>query len=106
MTTEELIAKLPEEYQSLARRYVTILIDMGFEDLQGWVEMLASGNWQKAYEAVVSKMPTGEVLKEQKKVNEILKALNKDNAERVAAQKAIIQQIFLTSLLMLRKEVE
>ncbi len=106
MTTEELIAKLPDEYQPIARRYVSLLLDMGFDELQGWVEMLANGNWKQAYETVVAKMTTTEVVNEQKRVNEILKALNKENADQIAAQKEIIQQVFLTSLLMLRKEVE
>jgi len=106
MKIEELILKLPEQYQEIARRYINLLIDMKFEELQGWVEMLAGGNWHQAYETVVSKMTTAEVLNEQKKANEILKALNKENADQLAAQKEIVQQIFLISLLMLREEIE
>jgi thiaminase len=103
MTTEELIAKLPEEYQPIARRYVSLLLDMGFDELQSWIEILASGNWREAYISMVSKMSTIDILNEQEKVNEILKKLNKENANMYAAQKEMIQQIFLTSLLMVRK---
>lgn len=102
MTTEEIIAKLPEEYQPIAQRYVTLLLDMGFGELQAWAEKIAGENWPVAYESLVKKMSTTEIINEQKKANEILKALNKENA----TQRELILQIFLTSLLMLRKEVE
>lgn len=106
MKIEEIILKLPEEYQETAKRYVSLLVEMSFEELQAWVEMIRKGDWLKSYEKLIAKMPTDEVLAEERKGHEILKRLNKDNAERIAAQFAIIEQIFLTSLLMLRKEIE
>lgn len=106
MKIEELIQKLPKEYRELAYRYIPLILDMGFEELKAWVEMMTKGNWQKAYQNIVAKMSTDAVLAEEKKAHEILKRLNKDNAERIAAQFAIIEQIFLILLLMLRKEIE
>ncbi len=106
MTIEELIQKLPQEYQEIAYRYTSILLDDAFEDLQGWIEMVAKGNWQDAYKRIIEQMPTDEVIAEERKSHEILKRLNKDNAERIGAQFAIIEQILLTSLMMLRKEIE
>lgn len=101
-----IIEKLPEEYQGIARRYVSLLVEMSFEELQAWVEMIAKGNWQNAYTDLIEKMSTNEVLAEERKGHEILKRLNKDNAKRIAAQFAIIEQVLLTSLLMLRTEIE
>lgn len=106
MTIEELIQKIPEEYRLIARRYTTLLLDMGFKELQDWVDLIATGNWQQAYKAIVAKMPTDEIIAEQKKANELLKKMNKENADMLAGQRAILQQILLTSLLMLRKEIE
>lgn len=106
MTIEKLIEKLPEEYQEIAYRYTALLLDMGFEELQAWVEMIAAGKWQKSYESLIAKMPTDEILIEERKGHEILKRLNKDNAARIALQFALIEQILLTSILMLRKEIE
>lgn len=105
MKIEELIEKLPEEYQPFARRYVTILLDMAFDELENWVEILAKGQWPQAYQSIVSKMSTEAIVDEQKQANEILKKLNKENADMLAAQTEIIQQIFLTLLLMLRKQL-
>jgi len=104
MTINDMIKKLPPEYQEIARRYVPLLVDMKFEDLKSWIEMIAAGNWQKSYKELVSKMTVDELLAEERKGHEILKQLNKDNADRIALQFAIIEQIFLTSLLMLRTE--
>lgn len=106
MAIEEIIQQLPKEYQEIARRYIALLVDMGFEELQAWVELLRKGDWLKSYEALVAKMSTEEVLAEEKKGQEILKQLNKDNADRMEAQFTLIEQIILTSILMLRKEIE
>ncbi len=105
MSIEDTIKKLPEEYQEIARGYITLLLDMGFEEIRAWVGLLAVGNWEGAYRELIAKMTTDEILIEERKSHEILKRLNKDNAERIAAQYAIIEQIFLTSILMLREEI-
>lgn len=106
MTIEELIQKLPQEYQEIANRYTTILLDDAFEDLQGWIELIRKGDWLDAYRRIIEQMPTEEVLADERKGQEILKRLNKENAGRIAVQFAIIEQILLTSLMMLRKEIE
>lgn len=106
MTINELILKLPEEYREIAQRYTTLLVGMSFEELQAWVGLLASGNWKNAYTNLIAKLPTDEILIEEQKGHEILKRLNKDNAEQMSLQFALIEQIFLTSLLMLREEIE
>ena len=106
MSIEELIAKLPQEYREIARRYTVLLIDMSFEELRAWIELIAKGEWQNAYANLIGKMSTDEVLAEEQKGHEILKRLNKDNSERISAQFALIEQIFLTSMLMLREEIE
>lgn len=106
MKIDDLIAKLPEEYRAIAKRYAPLLINMGFEELQDWVERLAGGDWQQAYKDLVSKMTTTEIVDEQDKANEIMKALNKENADLVAAQSNLMQQILLSTLLMLRGQIE
>lgn len=106
MSIEQTIAKLPKEYREIARRYTTLLLDMADEEMLAWVTSISQGNWQKAYSDLIAKMPTDEILVEEQKGHEILKMLNKDNADRIGAQFAIIEQVLLTSLLMLRKEIE
>ena len=106
MTIEEIISKLPEEFRPLARRYTTLLINMGFEELQGWIGIVISGDYLQAYRSLVAKMSTDEIVAEQNKANEILKALNKENAVLVAAQREILAQIFMTLLLMLQGQIE
>lgn len=105
MTIEEIIAKLPEEYRAIARRYTTLLLDMADEELLAWVKSIAQGNWQKSYHDLIAKMTTDELLAEERKSHEILKRLNKDNADRMADQFSLIEQIILTSIMMLRKEI-
>jgi len=106
MTIEELISKLPEEYREIARRYTALLLDMSFEELQAWVEQITKGNWQNAYRKLAAKMSTEELLAAERKGHEMLARLNKENADSFAIQFALIEQILLTSILMLRKEIE
>ena len=106
MSIEETIQKLPKEYQEIARRYTTLLLDMADEEILAWVTSIAQGNWQKSYSDLIAKMPTDEILLEEAKGHEILKKLNKDNADRIALRFALIEQILLTSIMMLRKEIE
>jgi len=106
MKIEEVIQKLPEEYREIARRYTTLLLDMADEELLAWIESITAGDWQMSYLDLVAKMSTEEILTEEQKGHDILKMLNKDNADRIAMRSALIKQIILTSILMLRKEIE
>ncbi len=105
MKIEELIQKLPAEFHDLARRYTPVLIGWGFEDLQAWVEQIAKGNWQTAYQKLVASMDTEALIAEERKSHEILQKLNKDNAEAINLRKAIVEQVLLTSILMLAKNI-
>lgn len=103
---DDLIKRLPDEFQELAQRYMPILVNMTFDELEQWVGLLAEGNWQKAYQNVVVKMSIDESVAEQKRINELLQKLNEENADKLAMDKDIVRQILLIALFMLRSEIE
>jgi hypothetical protein len=106
MSIEDIIDKLPEEYQELAWRYLPVLAQMTFDELENWVNLLAEGNWQAAYQKLVGKMSTDELIAETVKVNEQIKELNEENTETMAMQKNIIKEILLIALNILKSKVE
>jgi hypothetical protein len=106
MSIEDIIDKLPEEYQELAQRYLPVLTQMTFDELENWVNLLAEGNWQAAYRNLVGKMSTDELIAETVKVNEQIKELNEENAETIAMQKNIIKEILLIALNILKSKAE
>jgi len=106
MPLEELIKKLPDEYQEMARRYLPIFINSTFDELEQWIALIAIGNWQEAYGTVVRKMDTEVLLDEQGKCNEYLRKLNKANADYMELQREMIRKSLLIGLLTLKKEIE
>lgn len=102
MKIEELIEKLPEEFHELAKRYLPMLIDMGFEELQNWVLTIAAGQWQPAYQMLIRRMTLQEQLYEVRRLNEMLRDYNDKNAGLAQVQKDIVRELLLTALQMLR----
>lgn len=106
MPMENLIKKLPDEYQEMARRYLPIFINSTFDELEQWIALIAIGNWQEAYGVVIRKMDTNILLDEQGKCNEYLLKLNKENATYIDLQREMIRKTLIIGLLTLKKEID
>ena len=105
MTFEEIIVKIPEQFQDIARRYLPTLAGMGEEELVGWIELISSGDWQAAYRTVVQRMDTQEQLAELDRINSDLEQLNYANAEYVKMQKEMLKAILLAAAAWVKSEL-
>ena len=107
MTTKlsELIAKLPTEFQPIARRYADMMIQWTIEQQQAWIDNVAAGNWQPAYESLVQSMTTAELLAEQQRINNELTELNTANAAYIEVQKQTIKDALSTLMMIMMSAV-
>ena len=81
---DDLIESLPSEYEELARIYLPVIRRMAKEDVLRWVNYFAYDQDQIAGHALLVKnMTTEEIAADGDRGNEILKELNKGNAEKV-----------------------
>ena len=78
---DDIIESLPAKYEALARMYLPVLKRLGREEVLSWIDRLA--NDHSFYDILVEKMTTAELIADQERSNEELKALNADNAEQV-----------------------
>ena len=78
---EDIIESLPAQYEELARLYLPILRRMGREEVMSWLFKLSNGHAMN--DLIAEKMTTPELIADQERSNEMLKALNKDNADQV-----------------------
>lgn len=93
MDTEKLdglIRKLPAEYQAWASYYIPAIMQMQTDKIEAWIADISKGNWQQAYEYLVENMSTEDILEAQFTTNQILKELNKQNADNITLQKKMV----------------
>ena len=103
---DDLIAKLPEEMQEWARRYINFLRDSTFEELQAWIRLIAAGNWRAAYEQTTKKMSVEDLTLELRRVNASLEQLNDANAAAIEIQKQLILELLSLLLSLLKAKLE
>lgn len=99
---DDLIAKLPDEFKPMAEKYGSIVLEAAQEDVTEWIGYITQGNWQEAYRFVAMNMTTSDLLDEQQRINEQLKALNKKNAMYIAMQRQMVQEALTTGVLLLQ----
>lgn len=78
---EDIIESLPGELEELAKLYLPAIKKMGREKALELFDLLRTGG--DMYPLLVENMSAAELVADQERSNEILKALNKDNAARV-----------------------
>lgn len=80
---EDFIESLPSEYEDLARVYLPAIKRMPKDEVLEWIDYLRKNNEAQAHAMLVKKMTTDEIIADGDKGNELLKALNKERAEKV-----------------------
>lgn len=88
MTLDELQANLPEQLRPWAATYGPAFLAMTADEAKAWIEMLIRGDVLPAYQAVLEKLPNGDLLAEWGKLNAQWQAANQRNAQRVDLQQA------------------
>ena len=101
---DKLIEKLPAEYKDWGRQYLPVFADMTFDELESFA-VLAVYNWPEAYSEIARRMSTENLLKEQRRINEQLTQLNKENAAFVEMQKSMVRDAILIGLTIAKNEL-
>jgi hypothetical protein len=105
-TLKELIEKLPDELQPLATTYGNLWINATTAQLECMVNLLIDGKLSKAFEIVVSNMPTSQLVAELDRVNTRLAEVNADKASYIEAQRQIIREAVTVGINMLLASAE
>jgi hypothetical protein len=92
---DTLISKLPKELQKIARRYLPMFVTAGEDEVKEWIGYIAAGNWRHAYAFTLCRMTTDQALAEQRRLNDVLLALNDDNAQLGDAKRAMVREVLL-----------
>lgn len=99
---EEIIGKLPDAYKDWARRYAAILVDMGFEEIDKWVDSVVNLNWADAYKSLAVRMTTEQLLTAQEQVNQALRELNKQAVDFIQIQKQMVREALSIAIMILK----
>jgi len=74
----ELVAKLPLELQPYASHYVELLLNFQTSEIAALLDLAVGGDIKLAYQMLVAKMSTEELLDEMDRLNLMLIQQNKD----------------------------
>ena len=104
MTLDELLDKVPEEFRPVVAEYGPALLKMSAEELWAWIDLLARGDCDEAYRAVLAQMEGADLLAEWAKINGRWQDANKANADRLDLQRrallAVLQVLLTAALAM------
>ena len=102
---QDLINKLPEEFQALATQYGSALVEMTSEELTVWVSNLISGKTCEAHKELIKRMKTSQLIEANKAVSKQMLALNKKNFKAIEFQEQMLKNALSIGLLMLKAKI-
>ena len=102
----DLIKKIPDEFQELAKAHLPILANMAKEDILSWIDLILNGDYEKAYRITNAKMSPTERIAEQKRLNALYEIYAKDMVGRKDMFADFLRQILLIAVSMLWSEIE
>jgi len=82
MTLDELVAKVPEKFRPIAIQYGPALVAMAEADIVAWIDMVARGKTEAAYEALLAKLPNQGLLQEWQNLNQEWADANAEESRR------------------------
>lgn len=89
MTLDELLAKVPPEFKPVAEEYGPAILAMTTTEIVAWINLLAKGRVDAAYQVILEKMPSTDLLDEWKKINDSWQTANiGEKARRALMQEA------------------
>ncbi|MCE5185096.1 MAG: hypothetical protein LLF76_03105 [Planctomycetaceae bacterium] len=100
---DDLIAKLPERLQPVAGRLIDFWLNRSLEEIEILSEHMAAGDWEFAYRMMLAEMSNEDLAAESDRINSGLAALNKENAQSMDAQRAMVRDLLLIGLAMARQ---
>lgn len=104
MSLEDLIQKLPEIYQELARTHIKLLINLTYDELEVWTKLMLEGDYEQAQANLIKQMSTQEAIDDTTAIKNIMKELNKEAKAQADTWREFFLQIILIGLLRLKEE--
>ena len=98
---DKLIEKLPDELHDIARRYAKLVEDQTDGWIKGFAAMLATGDTQAGYEAIVSVLTTEELGAEHRRANEKIKDFVTTGGKAFTTQQVMVGDALHVMLTML-----
>lgn len=95
---DDIIESLPSEYEQLARTYLPTIQRMAKEEVLTYMDYLRIDDEVKAHAILVQKMTTEEIVADGNQGNELIKELNKGNAEQVKLGWHVLRMIVTIGL--------
>lgn len=102
---DDLIEKMPKQFQELTRAHLPILADMARDDVVAWIDLVLKGDYETAYRITNDKMSPSERIAEQKRLNTLYELYNKDSASNNQMFRDFFQQILIIAVSMLWKKI-
>ena len=103
---EDLINKIPEQFQDLAKAHLPILANMARDDIVSWIDLILNGDYEKAYRITNDKMSPTERIAEQKRLNALFETYYKDTTGKRLLFQDFLRQILLIAVSMLWEKIE
>lgn len=98
MDLEDIIKKLPKIFQDLARIHLKILLKLTREEVEKWVRLMLTGDYENAHKRLLAKMSTKEAIEDANALLEVVKQLNKQAQTEADMWREFFLQIFLILL--------
>lgn len=103
---DDLIEKIPPQFQELAKAHLPILANMVEADILSWIDLVLNGDYEKAYQITNNKMSPSERIGEQKRLNALFEIYAKDRIGRKDMFADFLRQIILIAISMLMSKIE
>ena len=103
---DDLIEKIPEQFQDLAKAHLPILANMAKDDIISWIDLILNGDYEKAYRITNDRMSPTERIAEQKRLNVLFETYYKDTVGKRTLFQDFFRQILLIAVSMLWAKIE
>lgn len=97
-TVEELLAKLPAAWRPIAAQYVPALLAMTTAEVASLIDMLANRQVEKAWAAMLAKLPNSDLIAEWNATNAAWEAENRAESQRRAVFQEAASAVLRTLL--------
>lgn len=103
---DDLIKKIPKQFQDLAQAHLSILAGMAKDEVLAWIDLILKGDYETAYQVTNDRMTPSERIAEQKRLNTLYEFYNKDAKAKNDMLLEFFRQILLIAISMLWAKVE
>lgn len=98
ISLDELIGKVPPEWQPVVRKYGRALLRMSADELWDWVETIIRGDEREAYRRLVQRLDNRQFVEEMQATLNSWQDANAENYRRLQLQRSALQAVLRVML--------